>query len=53
MLSNLGWDDIIALPELRTLTVVEGLVFPSKVKTYIAKAMVDVTEVQTYELDQH
>ena len=35
---GLTWDDVNYLPELRTLSCVEGLVWPDKLKQYVVGA---------------
>jgi len=34
----LGWDDVLLLPELRTLSCVEGLEWPAKLREYVVQA---------------
>jgi glutaredoxin 2 len=37
-----GWDDILVIPNLRTLTCVKGLKWPSKLRKYLENAFKDV-----------
>jgi len=33
-----GWDDLVLLPDLRSLTIVKGLVWPPRVEAYVRTA---------------
>ena len=35
---GLSWDDVLLLPELRTLSVVKGVGWPPKVHAYVTSA---------------
>ena len=50
---NPSWDDVLLLPELRTLTCVKGLEWPPVLWAYVQELMVKRGNVATYELDQH
>ena len=45
--TGLTWDDLTYLPELRTLSCVEGLQWPPRLKTYVVAAF-ERAHVQTY-----
>lgn len=44
---GLTWDDLVYLPDLRTLSCVEGLAWPPRLKAYVEAAF-SRANVQTY-----